>query len=108
MVTGFRWRRNDGVGKLFKVFDYTVGCAFYGCGDIVGEFCSRHLWRFRALRRRSDVGLHGWVRVIDCVAVPPPEPKWIWHEWSVLESGFGTGASVRVKHEPQQLLVIGV
>ena len=54
------------------------------------------------------LGCVGWVRVIDCVAVPPPEPQWVGREGSVSENGFGAGALVGVKHEPQQLLVVGV
>ena len=46
--------------------------------------------------------------MIGCVAVPPPEPKRIRLENAVFEHGFCACSLVRVKHKPEQLLIISV
>ena len=53
-------------------------------------------------------GRVGWVGMIDCVAVPPPEPHGLGLEGSVAEDGFCSGALVGVNHKPEELLVVGV
>ena len=55
-----------------------------------------------------NVWLTRGMRMICCVPVPPPEPKWVGLENSVLENGFCFCFLVWVKHEPEQLLVISV
>ena len=76
---------------LFDVFSTDVAMVFAksapgmvgGLPDCVGSL---------------NVWLIGWVRMICCVAVPPPEPKWIRLENSVLEDCFCFCFLVRVKH----------
>jgi hypothetical protein len=48
-----------------------------------------------------DVGSVSGVRVVDSVAVPPPEPHWVGLERPVAEHCFGECALVGIEHEPE-------
>ena len=102
-----RWR-NDSVGEFFYVNYNVVRGFLYGCGDVVGEVGAWNLWRRTRLRWRVNVWGVGGVRMIGCVAVPPPEPQRVWLNNPVFEHGFSSGSLVGVKHKPEQLLIISV